>query len=441
MAVDWNTPLAERVRPQSLDEVVGQSHLLGRNKPLYRLLSDNAEDTPGSLHSMVLWGPPGTGKTTLARLIAASANAEFIALSAVTGGIQDIRKAIGQATLTKSRGGRTLLFIDEVHRFNKSQQDAFLPHIEDGTIVFIGATTENPSFELNNAFLSRARIYLLNALEKADVESVLMKALKDTKNGLGTLSLEIDHEALDLLGRSAQGDVRRALGLLETAADLVFHDGKKTIERTHIEQVLSERIVRYDKRGDHFYDQISALHKSVRGSAPDGAIYWANRMLRAGCDPHYLFRRLVRIASEDIGNADPRALGLALDAWNAFDRLGSPEGDLALTHAVTYLAVAPKSNAVYNAHKAADRTVSDYPDEAVPIHLRNAPTGLNKRLGHGRDYRYAHDEKYSYSPGQTYLPNRLADHRFYAPTENGLEKKIAAKLSWLRQLDKEASDQ
>ncbi|NKB76316.1 MAG: AAA family ATPase [Gammaproteobacteria bacterium] len=452
MSVNWNVPLAERMRPRHLHEVVGQTHLLGTSKPLNRLLSGD-ENLGGHLHSMIFWGPPGTGKTTLARLVAAKTQAQFISISAVTSGIQDIRKAIDQAKKIQGEGGKTLLFVDEVHRFNKSQQDAFLPHIEDGTIVFIGATTENPSFELNNALLSRARVYLLKALEAQDIQTVVRQALGDVQRGLGEWGLDIDSEAMEQLCFQAQGDVRRALGLLETVADLVTHhdddvtadmgsdnvtDRRNNISIHHITEVLSERLVRYDKKGDLFYDQISALHKSIRGSSPDAAVYWANRMLKGGCDPHYLFRRLVRIASEDIGNADPRALSLAMDAWNAYDRLGVPEGDLALSHAVMYLSVAPKSNAVYSAHNLAVRTVNEYPDEEVPAHLRNAPTRLAKQMGHGKEYRYSHNEPDTYSAGQVYLPDRLVGQVFYQPTENGLEKKISSKLAWLRSLDKQS---
>jgi len=429
----YDRPLPERMRPRSLLQFVGQTHLLGEDKPLRRMLEG------GHLHSMILWGPPGSGKTTLARMLANQGKAELCTISAVTSGVQDIRKAIAYASEVKSDGGQVLLFVDEVHRFNKAQQDAFLPHIENGVIVFVGATTENPSFELNNALLSRTRVYLLKSLTDEENKLLIKKSLTDSERGLGQLNLQIQPDALELLAVSAQGDARRALGFLETAADIAAGDSKQegTITLEQMRQVITERTVHFDKQGDHFYDQISALHKSIRGSNPDAAVYWLGRMLAGGCDPHYLLRRLVRIASEDIGNADPRALSLALDAWSSYDRLGSPEGELAISHAAIYLAVCAKSNSVYLAHKLAHKAVLDYPDQPVPLHIRNAPTKLSKSLGHGKDYRYAHDEERSFSAGQSYFPEAMRQTKFYTPTENGLEKKIGEKLNWLRSMDRE----
>ena len=425
-------PLAERMRPQKLEQVVGQTHLLGENKPLRRMLEG------GHLHSMILWGPPGTGKTTLARMLADHGAAELCTISAVTSGVQDIRKSIAHASEVKAGGGQVLLFVDEVHRFNKAQQDAFLPHIENGVIVFVGATTENPSFELNNALLSRTRIYLLKPITDQENAELIKQALSDRERGLGELGLEIEPDALELLATSSQGDARRALSFLETAADIAASDTEAggTITLEQMRQVITERTVRFDKQGDHFYDQISALHKSIRGSNPDAAAYWLNRMLEGGCDPHYLLRRLVRIASEDVGNADPRALSVAIDAWNSFDRLGSPEGDLAITQAAIYLSVCAKSNAVYRAHKLALQAVHDYPDQPVPLHIRNAPTKLSKALDHGKGYRYSHDEEHAFSAGQSYFPEVMKQTEFYTPTDNGLEKKIGEKLRWLRNLDR-----
>ncbi len=422
-------PLAERMRPRSLDQVVGQTHLLGKGRPLRRVLEG------GQLHSMVLWGPPGSGKTTLARMLAEHGGAEMVTLSAVTSGVQDIRNAVSRAGDVREKGGQVLLFVDEVHRFNKSQQDAFLPHIESGLIVLVGATTENPAFELNNALLSRCRIYLLNTMEEPDLEILVRRALSDCVHGLGDLGLGIADDAVTFLAAASGGDARRALGFLETAADLAADEAQDPVEGLTLDlvrRVVTERSVRFDKRGDHFYDQISALHKSVRGSNPDAAAYWLERMLRGGCDPHYVLRRMVRMASEDVGNADPRALAVTLDAWESFDRLGTPEGELAITQAAVYLAVCAKSNAVYRAHHLARKAVTDHPDEPVPLHIRNAPTGLAKQLGHGRGYRYDHNEEDAFAAGQTYFPEGMGEPEFYHPADTGLEVRIGQKLADLR---------
>ena len=422
-------PLAERMRPRSLDQVVGQTHLLGEGRPLRRVLEG------GQLHSMILWGPPGSGKTTLARMLADHGRADMVNLSAVTSGVQDIRNAVSRARDVREEGGQVLLFVDEVHRFNKSQQDAFLPHIESGLIVLVGATTENPAFELNNALLSRCRVYLLNTMEEPDLETLIRRALSDSAHGLGGLGLGITDDAVTFLAAASGGDARRALSFLETAADLAAdaapgqEDG---LTLDIVRRVVTERSVQFDKRGDHFYDQISALHKSVRGSNPDAAAYWLERMLRGGCDPHYVLRRMVRMASEDVGNADPRALAITLDAWESFDRLGPPEGELAITQAAVYLAVCAKSNAVYRAHKLARKAVKDHPDEPVPLHIRNAPTGLAKQLGHGRGYRYDHDEEDAFAAGQSYFPEGMGEPEFYHPAQAGLEVRIGEKLAELR---------
>lgn len=422
-------PLAARMRPRTLDEYLGQDHLLGRDKSLRQALE------AGQLHSMILWGPPGVGKTTLARLLAEQGKLRYVSISAVMSGVKEIRAAVTDAQQLRQLNGQpTLLFVDEVHRFNKSQQDAFLPYIEDGTFVFIGATTENPSFELNSALLSRARVYLLKSLTVEVLHDLLQQALHDSERGLGKRGIYADDETLLLLARAADGDARRALNFLEIAADLAL-EGQ--ITAATVAEVVQESLRRFDKGGEAFYDQISALHKSVRGSSPNAALYWLCRMLDGGCDPLYIARRVVRMASEDIGNADPRGLQLALNAWDVQTRLGSPEGELAIAHAVVYLAVAAKSNAVYMAYKAAMKTVKSTPSYEVPLHLRNAPTDLMADLGYGAEYRYAHDEPDAYAAGEVYLPEQLQEMQFYHPVERGLEIKIAQKLQYLRQLDQQ----
>ncbi|MEH6590276.1 MAG: replication-associated recombination protein A [Halioglobus sp.] len=421
-------PLAARLRPRSLEDYAGQSHLLAPGKPLRQAIERS------QLHSMILWGPPGVGKTTLAKIISQTANAYFVQISAVLSGVKEIRESVAQARQQKASGRDTVLFVDEVHRFNKSQQDAFLPYVEDGTVIFIGATTENPSFELNNALLSRSRVYKLRSLENIEIEQVLARGAAI----LGD-NISVDTDCFAALATQADGDARRALNLLELAADLAQESqGNRRITMATLEEVLQASLRRFDKGGDIFYDQISAMHKAVRGSSPDAALYWFCRMVDGGCDPLYLARRVVRMASEDIGNADPRALTLALEAWQVQERLGSPEGELAIAQAIVYLASAAKSNAVYAAYNAAMAEVENGGSDEVPLHLRNAPTALMKDMGHGGEYRYAHDEAGAYAAGENYFPEELKDRQYYFPVERGLELKIREKLESLRQLDSQS---
>ena len=415
-------PLAARMRPRTLSEYIGQTQLLGAHKPLPKAIA------AGNLHSMILWGPPGTGKTTLAEIIAHHANAKVERVSAVTSGIKDIREAIERAKINQQAGIRTILFVDEVHRFNKSQQDAFLPYVENGTVTFIGATTENPSFELNSALLSRARVYLLKSLTTNDIELILQQAMDDPQRGYGKYNIELPDETKKQIAEFVGGDARRALNTLELLVDM--SDGQP-LTPALLKEVIGERSARFDNQGDRYYDLISAVHKSIRGSAPDAALYWYARIISAGGDPLYVARRLLAIASEDVGNADPRAMQVALAAWDCFTRVGPAEGERAIAQAIVYLACAPKSNAVYLAFKQAMLDAQSKPDYDVPEHLRNAPTNLMKKLGYGAQYRYAHDEPNAFAAGENYFPPELADSKYYYPTSRGAEKNYSDKLAWL----------
>ena len=422
-------PLAARMRPVTLDEYVGQSHLVGPGKPLRKMLESS------HCHSMVLWGPPGTGKTTMAELIAVYTNAQVIKLSAVTSGVKEIRAAMDEAEQNKSIGERTLLFVDEVHRFNKSQQDAFLPFVESGVVTFVGATTENPSFELNNALLSRVRVYVLKGIDDEALDALLDRALTDTERGLGERNLTLADDARNALIGLSGGDGRRLLTYLELASDFT---NASQISLNDVEQAVGEKVASYDKQGDTFYDLISAFHKSVRGSDPDAALYWYARILNGGGDALYVARRLLAISSEDIGNADPRAMQLCVNAWDVYHRVGPAEGERAIAQAAVYCALAAKSNAVYMAFSQAKQDARDKPDYPVPVHLRNAPTKLLKEMGHGAEYRYAHNEPNAFAAGECYLPPEIADARYYEPSERGLEKQLKAKRDYLDQLNNQS---
>ena len=436
MSFDFTTdefqPLAAKMRPRNLSEYIGQTQLLGAGKPLPKAIE------AGNLHSMILWGPPGTGKTTLAEIIAHHAHAKVERISAVTSGIKDIREAIERAKINQQAGIRTILFVDEVHRFNKSQQDAFLPYVENGTVTFIGATTENPSFELNSALLSRARVYLLKSLTNADIENILQQAIDDPVRGYGNKHVVLPPETKKQIAEFVGGDARRALNTLELLVDM---SGGNELTPALLKEVMGERSARFDNQGDRYYDLISAVHKSIRGSAPDAALYWYARIITAGGDPLYVARRLLAIASEDVGNADPRAMQVALAAWDCFTRVGPAEGERAIAQAIVYLACAPKSNAVYLAFKQAMSDAQSKPDYDVPEHLRNAPTSLMKNLGYGAQYRYAHDEPNAFAAGENYFPPEMANSKYYQPTDRGAEKNYADKLAWLEAQNKASAIQ